>query len=312
MSLEGRLEDAHLLEVVRLLHSGGKEGKLTVQSDDKLGFVSFQGGEIVSAKLGSVLGEDAVYQMTLWDHGHFRFDVERVTQPRTVQLSHHNLMIEAARRFSEWKTISKKIPSLEMVPEFVPHGTPEAPQVSLSTNEWVLLSKVDGQRNIRAISEGSRFGVFETCKIFYGLISSGLLRVRAPERAAPAMAPAPAEAQGAQRPAARIAPAVPTFGLGGVEAAPEPTARTMNLKAAAAAIQKIGEKYLGSFAPSIIDKSLRKARVDLADPDTDRQSYYLKRSLDYIQRASSTILGPELAAQMAAELDDELGHHIRG
>jgi len=310
MSLEGRLEDANLLEVVRLLHSSSKDGKLTLEFEDKIGFIAFQGGEIVSAKLGSILGEDAIYQMTLWEKGGFRFDPERSIQPRTIHLNHTNLMIEAARRFSEWKTISKKIPSLEMIPEFVPQTNPETPQVSLSTNEWVLLSKVDGHRNIRAISDGSKFGVFETCKIFYGLISSGLLRVRAPADSKSVITNV-ASAQPA-RTAARVPPPVPTFGLGAasVSASPAET-KSADLKAAAQALQNIGEKYLGSFASSIIEKSLRKAKVDLGDRDSDRQIFALKRCVDYIQRASATILGPELAAQMAAEIDAEIEQRIR-
>jgi uncharacterized protein DUF4388 len=310
MSLEGRLEDANLLEIVRLLHSSAKEGKLTLQSEDKIGFVVFQTGEIISAKLGSLLGEDAIYQMTLWEQGSFRFDPERVEQARAILLNHTNLMIEAARRFSEWKTISKKIPSLEMVPEFVPQTNPETPQVSLSTNEWVLLSKVDGHRNIRAISDGSKFGVFETCKIFYGLISSGLLRVRAPAEAAAAVQkPAAAQSQG--RPGSKAPPAAPTFGVAQTQQTTAGGSRAIDLKGAAQALQAVGEKYLGSFASSIIEKSLRKAKVDLGDLDTDRQVFALKRCVDFIQRASSTILGPELAAQMAAEIDAEIEQRVR-
>jgi hypothetical protein len=307
MSLEGRLEDANLLEVVRLLHSSAKDGSLTLQSEDKIGFIGFQGGEIVGAKLGALLGEDAIYQMTLWEKGAFRFEPERIDQPRTVKLNHTNLMIEAARRFSEWKTISKKIPSLEMIPEFVPQTNPETPQVSLSTNEWVLLSKVDGQRSIRTISDGSKFGVFETCKIFYGLISSGLLRVRAPTD--PTAASAGASAGGTKP--ARSAPPVPTFGLASGAPTRDAQVRSLDLKAAAQALQGVGEKYLGSFASGIIEKSLRKAKVDLGDADTDRQIYALKRCVDLIQRSSSTILGPELAAQMAAEIDAEIEQRIR-
>src|SRR5688572_29502258 len=132
MSFDGRLDDANLLEVVRLLHSSAKEGKLTIQAQDKIGYVLLRAGEIISAKLGSIVGEDAIYQMTLWESGTFRFEDESADQPRSVKLGHTDLMIEAARRFSEWKTISKKIPSLEMIPEFVPQSHPDTPQVSLS------------------------------------------------------------------------------------------------------------------------------------------------------------------------------------
>ncbi len=289
MSLEGRLQDDSLLEVIRLLHASGKEGKLTVQAHGKIGFIYFKGGEIVSAKLGTEIGDDAIYRMTLWELGEYRFDLEPVSQPRTTKLGHHNLVQEASRRFSEWKVIAKKIPSVDMIPEFVPQTQKEAPQISLSTNEWVLLSKVDGRRDIRAISEGSKFGLFETCKIFYGLISSGLLRVRKPSEVS------------AERKAKKTAQPAP--------ATPEP--KKTDLPAAARALLDIGSRYLGSFASGIIEKSLRKAKVNLNDPDTERQIFYLKRAVDFIQRSSSTILGPEIAAKLATELDDAIEQHIQ-
>ena len=54
--------------------------------------------------------------------------------------------MEAARRLDEWRVLSKKIPSVELVPEFVILENREG-QINLNTMEWLLLSKIDGQRS---------------------------------------------------------------------------------------------------------------------------------------------------------------------
>jgi hypothetical protein len=51
--------------------------------------------------------------------------------------------MEAARRLDEWRVLSKKVPSVDMVPEFVVQDSREG-QINLNTSEWLILSKIDG------------------------------------------------------------------------------------------------------------------------------------------------------------------------
>ena len=62
--------------------------------------------------------------------------------------------MEAARRLDEWRVLSKKIPSTDMIPEFVVQEHREG-QINLNTSEWLILSKIDGQRSIKAIAAAS-------------------------------------------------------------------------------------------------------------------------------------------------------------
>ena len=107
--------------------------------------------------------------------------------------------MEAARRLDEWRVLSKKIPSTDMIPEFVVQESREG-QINLNTSEWLILSKIDGQRSIKAIAAGRPASRSSTSsKILYGLIATGLIRLRdagrrgagGPRRAGPPPAPAP-------------------------------------------------------------------------------------------------------------------------
>ena len=81
--------------------------------------------------------------------------------------------MEAARRIDEWQILSKRIPSTRLVPVFTQHATTTS--VSLTPQEWALIIKIDERRTIEEIAIGLDMSPFETCKLLYGLITSGLV-----------------------------------------------------------------------------------------------------------------------------------------
>ena len=119
--------------------------------------------------------------------------------------------MEAARRLDEWRVLSKKIPSVELVPEFVILENREG-QINLNTMEWLLLSKIDGQRTVKQIAAAAGMGVFDAAKLLYGLVATNLIRLRQggsgpvsaraaqPRAAAPAAAASAAAGPRRQRP----------------------------------------------------------------------------------------------------------------
>jgi hypothetical protein len=94
------------------------------------------------------------------------------------------------------------------IEEHPPAGTED---IKLQPIEWRVLSLVDGGRNIHAIVKDGHMAEFDTCKILYGLLSSGLLKavqVAKPEPPPPPKPePKPAAPAAAARPA--IMPAEP-------------------------------------------------------------------------------------------------------
>jgi hypothetical protein len=54
---------------------------------------------------------------------------------------------------------------------------PGVERIQLNPREWKVLSFVDGSLNIKQIAQKANIPEFETAKIFYGMISSGLVKV---------------------------------------------------------------------------------------------------------------------------------------
>jgi hypothetical protein len=185
MAFQGSLAELHLPDIIQLVSVSGKTGVFHLTDGDHRGQIYLKDGRIVHAELDDVAGEEAVYSLAIWKQGEFRFDAG-VESPRpTIQKSNTSLLMEAARRLDEWRVLQKKIPSVDRIPEFVILENREG-QINLNTMEWLLLSKIDGQRSLRAIAAATELSVFDAAKLLYGLVATGLIRLRDPGTSASA------------------------------------------------------------------------------------------------------------------------------
>jgi hypothetical protein len=177
VSFQGSLAELALPEIVQLVASSSKTGCFHLTKDALTGQVFLAEGRIVHAQVEDATGEEAVYQLALWNRGEFRFESGLTTAAQTIRKTNTNLLMEAARRLDEWKVLERKVPSLDLVPEFVIPDTKEG-QINLNTTEWLILSRIDGKRSIKAIAGASAMSSFEVCRILYGLIATNLIRLK--------------------------------------------------------------------------------------------------------------------------------------
>src|SRR5687767_1561926 len=177
MAFQGSLAELHLPDIIQLISVSGKTGVFHLTDGGLKGQIYLNDGKIVHAELDDVAGEEAVYTLAIWSQGDFRFEPGVATEHRTISKSNTNLLMEAARRLDEWRVLSKKVPSTDMIPEFVVQEGRDG-QINLNTSEWLILSKIDGQRSVKNIAFAASLSVFDAAKILYGLIATGLIRLR--------------------------------------------------------------------------------------------------------------------------------------
>ena len=184
MDFQGSLTEFQLPDIVQFLSGARKTGALKLVEGDETGEIYLEKGRIIHAILGDQAGEEAVYALVLWNSGEFLFEPGITTEQNTVSKGNTNLLIEAARRRDEWAVISKQIPSVDWIPEFViPDENETGGQINLNTSEWIVLSKIDGKRSLKAIAAAADLSIFHTGRLLYGLVSTKLIRFRKPEGA---------------------------------------------------------------------------------------------------------------------------------
>jgi hypothetical protein len=294
MAFQGSLSELHLPDIIQLVSVSGKTGVFRLIDAEHRGDIWLHEGRIVHAELEDLAGEEAVYALAIWRTGEFRFEAGIPSPRQSIQKSNTNLLMEAARRLDEWRVLSKKVPSVELVPEFVVLESREG-QINLNTMEWLLLSKIDGQRSVKQIAAAASMSVFDAAKLLYGLVATNLIRLRpsgtapAAQRpspagppAAPAATAASASAAPGARPAPRPAPATPQPPPPQTPAPPPPLlTRLARLRDECVAL-------LGPVGESVVQKHYLRARSEIehgAGPEA------LEEALQQIARAAGILKG---------------------
>jgi hypothetical protein len=277
MAFQGSLAELHLPDIIQLVSVSGKTGVFHLTDGGQRGNIWLHEGRIVHAETEDLSGEEAVYALAIWRTGEFRFEAGVVAPRQTIQKSNTNLLMEAARRLDEWRVLSKKIPSVELVPEFVIQENREG-QINLNTMEWLLLSKIDGQRSVREIAAAAGMGVFDAAKLLYGLVATNLIRLREKE-------PTP----GTERPRpAAAAPRTPAPS----RPAPEPTPAPPSALTRLAHLRDECVALLGPVGETVVQKHYLRARGEIergAGPEA------IDEAIQQIARAAGILKGSAVA-----------------
>src|SRR4030042_5207497 len=99
--------------------------------------------------------QDAVFEMLRWTDGGFDFQPGVVFPEEDIGLSisTEELIMEGSRRLDEWNRIEKKIPNLNVIFNMTSMQGRDAAQISLTPEEWMVLTYIDGEKSVRQIVE---------------------------------------------------------------------------------------------------------------------------------------------------------------
>jgi hypothetical protein len=290
MAFQGSLAELHLPDIIQLISVSGKTGVFHLTDGALKGRIYLNDGKIVHAELEDTSGEEAVYALAIWSQGDFRFEPGIATDQRTITKSNTNLLMEAARRLDEWRVLSKKVPSVDMVPEFVVQDAREG-QINLNTSEWLILSKIDGTRSVKTIAQSAGLSVFDVAKILYGLVATSLIRLKtAPEGAA---RPAGKTAGGAMSAAVASAPPTPVSPRAASQAAASELLLRLNR------VREVCNALLGAVGESVVNKHYQKARTEL---ERGAGMEAIEEAINQIARAASILKGPSTTESLLEQL----------
>jgi uncharacterized protein DUF4388 len=177
MAFQGSLKELPLPDIIQLVSVSGKTGKFTLSRDNDRGYIYLKNGQMVHAVVGELVGEEAIYSLAIWNQGEFLFNPGEEPEQQTITKSNTNLLMEAARRLDEWRVLSKKIPSVEYVPELLTRENRHE-QITLNPQEWMLITKIDGRSSIIDIGRILNISSFEVAKILYGMVTSELVALK--------------------------------------------------------------------------------------------------------------------------------------
>lgn len=210
MSLEGRIRELGLHEVCQLLGLSRKSGRLHIRAplQGLAAEIVMLHGAIIDAATWSVatmaagalaerpMGagpsaadarriENCVLDLLMWTDGEFRFVAAEPSamQATPVRLAIEPILVEAAQRAEVWERIADRVPNARAVAAFVDVEPQQLPLLRLIPQEWEILTRVDGKRDLTELAHVLGRDLLDVVQIVHSLIGSGLLTIREGERA---------------------------------------------------------------------------------------------------------------------------------
>ncbi|MCC6742298.1 MAG: DUF4388 domain-containing protein [Acidobacteria bacterium] len=101
MALVGDLKDLALVDIIQINCVGRNLARLTVNYPTGEGVFFFQDGEVVDARLGNLVGIDAVHRALGMEEGSFRIDAGVTSPTRTIFEPWAGILMEGMRLIDE-------------------------------------------------------------------------------------------------------------------------------------------------------------------------------------------------------------------
>jgi len=108
-TLAGDIAKMSLLEILTLLNSGKKTGRLSVTNNEITGEIYLQEGKIVHSFCDSNIGEQAILTMVVWLEGTFDFEADVIAPEISISKPTKQLLLEGTQIVKDFENIKKLI-----------------------------------------------------------------------------------------------------------------------------------------------------------------------------------------------------------
>lgn len=210
MALEGHLSDMSLIDLLQVFWSSRRTGRLLLTGTSQRAMLWFLDGRTVNAAIVDACnkpvsrGEEAVFDLLQWEDASFKF-LACASGERYVTVINRStdwLILEGLRRRDQQAAPAIARLELQSRLELVPKLDTHEESVSLSLEEWRILSQLTETTTVEQLAATTGYPTSQTLIIVGRLVAMGVLRVYTPSPlppvspvAAPAVAQAPAAAQ---------------------------------------------------------------------------------------------------------------------
>jgi hypothetical protein len=180
VALQGTLDTFALPDVLRLLASTRKTGRLRVTADRGSGSIWLDGGSAVAANATSAKASESlplvVFELLRHHQGSFIFEPEVTTADAGAPVEIDAILRDAERLLAEWLEIEAVVPSLEAFVTLSP-TLPRAEMV-VDAERWKVVVATGGGGTVRQIGASLALGEIEVSRAVKDVVEAGLLRIQ--------------------------------------------------------------------------------------------------------------------------------------
>lgn len=152
--LSGDISDFPLAEVIQFLGMTRKTGELRIYSGEPSQWASlfFQEESLLHARVDQVEGMEAFLRIITREKGQFHFFSDLLPEKQSIGKPVHYLMLQVQSQLDELRHLDRILPPLDTTLALNPSVDP-IPR--LNTQEWMVLSQINGRRTLGQIIEHS-------------------------------------------------------------------------------------------------------------------------------------------------------------
>ena len=123
-----------------------------------------------------------VCSLFLWARGRYRYRPGPLPSDEviTLKLSPGNTILEGIRRIERWERIWEAVGGLEVQYQTAPGIEDISRDLTLSLEEWTLLSYCERPASLRELCRSSTLKDFEICRLLWALMTLGIVVRRSP------------------------------------------------------------------------------------------------------------------------------------
>ena len=187
MALQGTLDTFELPDVLRLLASTRKTGRLTLRSDRGQGDVWLADGQLVAAAAGGTAEvADALFELLRSHEGSFAFEPGSQPDAPRSPADVEPLLVRAEEQLVEWRAIEAVVPSVDAWVSL--NAELPSPEVTVDAATWRLVAGIGSGLTVAELGSALGLGEVAVSRVVRDLVELGLGAVGA----APAHAARPA------------------------------------------------------------------------------------------------------------------------
>ena len=178
MALSGTLDTFAIPDVLRLLSSTSKTGRLHITGDRGSGSVWVADGDIVATELASAVSQDptdieVVYGLLRFSAGSFTFEADSMATNATASSPMESILGGAENMLAEWRSIEDVIPSLDVWVGLTPEI--QGPDVMVDTIRWRAIAAIGSGAQVGAVAEALSLSEIDGCRLAKELVELGFV-----------------------------------------------------------------------------------------------------------------------------------------
>jgi Domain of unknown function (DUF4388) len=211
LALRGTLDTFGLPDVLRLLATTGKTGRLRVDGDQGRGSIWLRDGAVLTAltdRADSAPPDEALADLLRYEMGDFSFDAtfDGADQPTNGAEPHdiEQLLSSANRLLHEWNGLLDLVPSLDHRVALI-ESIPDDAEVTIDRRRWDVITALGPGCTVGELADSLELSELDVLRTVHDLVQLGIVEVSPPDPPSRRLPPPPP-----RRMAAPAAPPAPT------------------------------------------------------------------------------------------------------